>query len=60
MLLFNAFWIIVSLTKLLAEHWLTMLDLNDLGLDWSPYRSLWLQACVGSLVGRALPHETYI
>ena len=57
MLLFNAFWIIVSSTKPLEECWLTVLGLDDLGLDKSPYRSFWFQACVGSLVSRILPSK---
>ena len=55
MLLFNVFWIIVSSTKPFSERWLTILDLDNLGLDWSPYRSFWFQACVGNLVSWIFP-----
>jgi len=53
--MFNAFWIIVSSTRPLAERRLTVLGLDDLGLDRSPYQSLWFQACVGSLASQNLP-----
>ena len=55
MLLFNAFWIIVSSAKPLEECWLTISGLDDMGLDRSPYRPFWFQTCMGSLVSWFIP-----